>query len=118
MTAALQDERGLYLVFERLEGRTLDELIAEQKLLPLSEVKRVLGPVCAALAYAHERGVVHRDLKPGNVMLLKDGGVKVLDFGISRHAALTGKAAVTTQSFRSMILPGFRSRCTTPRACA
>ncbi len=93
-----QDERGLYLVFERLEGRTLDELITEQKLLPLTEVKRVLGPVCAALAYAHERGVVHRDLKPGNIMLLKDGGVKVLDFGISRHAALSGKAAVTTQS--------------------
>ena len=93
-----QDERGLYLVFERLEGRTLDELIEEQKNLPLTEVNRVLGPVCAALAYAHARGVVHRDLKPGNVMLLKDGGVKVLDFGISRHAALSGKAATTTQT--------------------
>ncbi len=93
-----QDERGLYLVFERLEGRTLDELIAEQGLLPLSEVKRVLGPVCAALAYAHARDVVHRDLKPGNVMLTKDGGVKVLDFGISRHAALKGKSAATTQT--------------------
>ncbi len=93
-----QDERGLYLVFERLEGRTLDELITEQKMLPLSEIKRILGPVCSALAYAHGRGVVHRDLKPGNVMLLKDGGVKVLDFGISRHAALSGKAATTTQT--------------------
>lgn len=92
-----QDERGLYLVFERLEGRTLDELIAEQKLLPLSEIKRVLGPVCAALTYAHAHDVVHRDLKPGNVMLTTDGGVKVLDFGISRHAALRGNAA-TTQS--------------------
>jgi len=96
--AVEQDERGLYLVFERLEGRTLDELITEQKILPLSEIKRVLGPVCAALAYAHGRGVVHRDLKPGNVMLTKDGGVKVLDFGISRHAALGGKAATTTQT--------------------
>ena len=93
-----QDERGLYLVFERLEGRTLDELIAEQKILPLSEAKRVLGPVCSALAYAHAHDVVHRDLKPGNVMLLKDGGVKVLDFGISRHAALRGKPATTTQT--------------------
>jgi len=96
--AVEQDERGLYLVFERLEGRTLDELIAEQKRLPLSEIKRVLGPVCSALAYAHAHDVVHRDLKPGNVMLLKDGGVKVLDFGISRHAALSGKAAATTQT--------------------
>jgi tetratricopeptide (TPR) repeat protein len=96
--AVEQDERGLYLVFERLEGRTLDELITEQKILPLSEAKRILGPVCAALSYAHEHDVIHRDLKPGNVMLLKDGGVKVLDFGISRHAALSGKAATTTQS--------------------
>ena len=97
--AVEQDERGIYLIFERLEGRTLDELIAEQKLLPLLEIKRVLGPVCAALAYAHEHDVVHRDLKPGNIMLTTDGGVKVLDFGISRHAALQGaKTATTTQS--------------------
>jgi tetratricopeptide (TPR) repeat protein len=96
--AVEQDERGLYLVFERLEGRTLDELIAEQKILSLSEAKCILGPVCSALAYAHAHDVVHRDLKPGNVMLLKDGGVKVLDFGISRHAALSGKAATTTQT--------------------
>ncbi len=93
-----QDERGLYLVFERLEGRTLDELITEQTILPLSEAKRVLGPVCAALTYAHAHNVVHRDLKPGNVMLTKDGGVKVLDFGISRHTALRGKSATMTQT--------------------
>ncbi len=94
-----QDERGVYLVFERLEGRTLDELIAEQKLLPLDEVKRVLGPVCSALDYAHAHDVVHRDLKPGNIMLTKEGGVKVLDFGISRHAALRGgKSSTTTQT--------------------
>jgi tetratricopeptide (TPR) repeat protein len=94
-----QDERGVYLVFERLEGRTLDELIAEQKRLPLDEIKRVLGPVCSALDYAHAHDVVHRDLKPGNIMLTKEGGVKVLDFGISRHAALRGgKSATTTQT--------------------
>ncbi len=93
--AVEQDERGLYLVFERLEGRTLDELLAEKKRLPLTEIKRVLGPVCSALAYAHAHDVIHRDLKPANVMLTKDGGVKVLDFGISRHAALRGKAATT-----------------------
>lgn len=97
--AVEQDEAGVYLVFERLEGRTLDEVIAEKKALPLAEVKKVLGPVCDALIYAHGRDVIHRDLKPGNVMLTSAGAVKVLDFGISRHAALRGgKAAATTQT--------------------
>jgi tetratricopeptide (TPR) repeat protein len=90
----IEDERGLYLIFERLEGRTLDVVLAERKRLPLSEIKMIFKQVCAALDYAHARDVVHRDLKPANVMLT-EGGVKVLDFGISRHAARAGKAATT-----------------------
>jgi len=91
----IEDERGLYLIFERLDGRTLDQVIGNQKPLPLSEIKRVLKPVCEALEYAHGQDVVHRDLKPSNIMLTGDGGVKVLDFGISRHAARAGKATTT-----------------------
>ena len=90
----VEDERGLYLIFERLEGRTLDAVLADRKRLPLAEIKRVLKPVCEALDYAHARNVVHRDLKPSNVMLT-DAGVKVLDFGISRHAARAGSFATT-----------------------
>jgi tetratricopeptide (TPR) repeat protein len=90
----IEDDRGLYLIFERLEGRTMDVVLAERKRLPLSEIKAILKQVCAALEYAHARDVVHRDLKPSNVMLT-EGGVKVLDFGISRHAARAGKAATT-----------------------
>jgi tetratricopeptide (TPR) repeat protein len=90
----IEDDRGLYLIFERLEGRTLDVVLAEKKRLPLSEVKDVLKQVCEALEYAHGRDVVHRDLKPSNVMLTA-AGVKVLDFGISRHAARAGKANTT-----------------------
>jgi eukaryotic-like serine/threonine-protein kinase len=90
----IEDDRGLYLVFERLQGRTLDVVLAEKKRLPLSEIKDVLKPVCEALDYAHGHDVVHRDLKPSNVMLTDDG-VKVLDFGISRHAARAGKANTT-----------------------
>jgi serine/threonine protein kinase len=90
----IEDERGLYLIFERLEGRTLDVVLAERKRLPLSEIKDLLRQVCAALDYAHARDVVHRDLKPSNVMLT-DAGVKVLDFGISRHATRSGKAQTT-----------------------
>jgi tetratricopeptide (TPR) repeat protein len=90
----IEDERGLYLIFERLEGKTLDVVLGERKRLPLNEVRDVLKPVCDALTYAHGRDVVHRDLKPSNVMLTAEG-VKVLDFGISRHAARAGKAATT-----------------------
>ncbi|MDE2511132.1 MAG: protein kinase, partial [Elusimicrobia bacterium] len=91
----IEDDRGLYLVFERLQGRTLDQVIAGGRPMPFAEVKRVLKPVCEALTYAHDRDVVHRDLKPSNVMLTLEGGVKVLDFGISRHAAQAGNAATT-----------------------
>lgn len=91
----VEDERGLYLVFERLNGRTLDQIVWEKKRLPLDEVKRILKPVCEALEYAHSQDVVHRDLKPANIMLTAEGGVKVLDFGISRHAARAGKASTT-----------------------
>jgi tetratricopeptide (TPR) repeat protein len=91
----VEDERGLYLVFERLEGRTLDEVISEKGRLPLSEIKRILKPVCDALEYAHARDVVHRDLKPSNIMLQVGGAVKVLDFGISRHASRAVAKAVT-----------------------
>ena len=90
----VEDERGLYLIFERLEGRTLDVVLAEKKRLPLSEIKDIMKHVCEALEYAHAHDVVHRDLKPSNVMLT-DGGVKVLDFGISRHSVRAGKAATT-----------------------
>jgi len=101
------------LVFERLEGRTLDQVIADRGRLPTAEIKRVLEPVCDALEYAHARGVVHRDLKPANVMLLTGGGVKMLDFGISRRAA--GKAAVT-QSVVGTPHYMARSRSTAPSA--
>lgn len=85
--AVVEDEGGVCLVFERLKGRTLDEILAHSGRLDLAETKRILRPVCDGLDYAHARGVVHRDLKPANVMLLDDGSVKLLDFGISSHAA-------------------------------
>jgi len=75
---------GPYLILELLEGETLAARIAAGT-LPVPEVVRIGTEVARALAHAHERGVVHRDLKPGNVFLCRDGAVKVLDFGLS-HA--------------------------------
>lgn len=75
---------GLYLVFEFLSGKTLQQILAERRRLPWVELKAVLRPVCAALDFAHARGFVHRDLKPSNIMVGRDGTVKVMDFGIAR----------------------------------
>ncbi|MFH1723382.1 MAG: protein kinase [Elusimicrobiota bacterium] len=82
----LEDGGNLYLVFEYVEGRTIDELLASRKRLGLKEAQYVLRGVCNALEYAHKKGVVHRDLKPSNIMVDKDGIVKVMDFGIARQA--------------------------------
>ena len=73
-----------YLVMELLEGRTLESVIRDGPPLPLLEKTRILMEVAEGLRYAHANGVVHRDVKPANVMLLEGGGVKILDFGIAR----------------------------------
>ena len=73
-----------YLVFEFIEGRTVEALLRERGRLDLRETRSILEPVCLALEFAHARGIVHRDLKPANVMITTLGQVKVMDFGIAR----------------------------------
>jgi len=77
-------EHGPYLVLEMLRGQTLAQR-QEQGPLVLREALRIGVEVAKGVAHAHEQGVVHRDLKPGNVLLCEDGQVKVLDFGLA-HA--------------------------------
>ncbi|WP_309649715.1 protein kinase domain-containing protein [Nocardioides sp.] len=72
-----------FLVMELVEGSTLSGVLADGP-LPVAESARILARVAEALAYAHGRGVVHRDVKPGNVLLGDDGRVKLADFGIAR----------------------------------
>ena len=79
------DEDGLpYIVMEYLDGEPLDKLIREREPLHLSAKVDIIEQVCAALAYAHLQGMIHRDVKPGNVIVQRDGLVKLLDFGIAR----------------------------------
>jgi tetratricopeptide (TPR) repeat protein/predicted Ser/Thr protein kinase len=73
-----------FLVMELLEGRSLQEVIRDGPPLSLFEKVSVLLQVAEGLRFAHEQGVVHRDVKPSNVMLLNDGGARILDFGIAR----------------------------------
>lgn len=82
----VEDEAGLYLVFEHVEGRTVHDLLQEKRRLSLREAKAVMKQVCSALDFAHRHNVVHRDLKPSNIMITEQGQAKVMDFGISRHA--------------------------------
>lgn len=73
-----------FLVMEYLESRSLAQLMAAGVLLPPHEVARIGAQLASALTAAHNAGVVHRDVKPGNVLLAEDGEVKLTDFGISR----------------------------------
>lgn len=81
------DDGVHYIVMEHVEGRTLADVIGEEGALPPGSAATIAVDVCRALASAHEKGMVHRDVKPGNVLLASDGGVKVTDFGIARVAS-------------------------------
>ena len=82
------EEEGLqYIAMEYLSGYTLENFIKKKKELNYRIVAKVIMQVCAALNYAHQKGIVHRDVKPANIMLLEDFAVKVMDFGIARLTA-------------------------------
>ena len=78
-----------YLAMEYLEGVDLREYCGKEELLPLRKVLYIVSEVALALDHAHSHGVIHRDIKPGNIMLLKTGKVKVTDFGIAKAISST-----------------------------
>ncbi len=75
-----------YLVLEYVDGASLQAVLAKKRKLGLDSALAIAIGICAALEHAHERGVVHRDVKPTNVLLAKTGVVKVIDFGIAHRA--------------------------------
>ncbi|WP_299537281.1 serine/threonine-protein kinase [uncultured Streptomyces sp.] len=77
-------EDRLYLVMELVEGRSLGDLLNSQESVHPEQVARIAGEAAAGLAAAHRQGVVHRDIKPGNLMLDANGSVKIADFGIAQ----------------------------------
>jgi serine/threonine-protein kinase len=79
------EEAGIpFIAIQLVDGQNLGNLIAQRASIPLSLKLVYAVEACSAFAYAHKQGIVHRDIKPGNVMVSKDGTVKVVDFGIAR----------------------------------
>jgi Protein kinase domain len=78
---------NLFIVMELLEGDELRQLIARRTIATLEDKLPLMIQICEGLEYAHEKGVVHRDVKPGNIFVLRNGQVKILDFGIAQIAA-------------------------------
>src|SRR4029079_4946801 len=79
-----EDPSGPYIVMELIDGEDLATILRRSGTLPPRQVARIGAGVARALAAAPARGLVHRDVKPGNVLIGKDGQVKVVDFGIAR----------------------------------
>lgn len=73
-----------YIAMEFIQGTTLHELLAEQHILPSEDVIRYSRQICKGLDYAHSHGIVHRDVKPANIMITANGTVKIMDFGIAK----------------------------------
>jgi len=105
-----QTEGTGYLVLEYVPGQTLTERIAEGK-LELDEVLSIALQIAEAMAAAHECGVIHRDLKPGNIKITPDDKVKVLDFGIAKpvKADVSNEASTITQPSRIIGTPTYMS---------
>ncbi len=85
-----------YIVMEYVKGRTVASLLSDGNPVPIGEAVEITIGVLNALEYSHHEGIIHRDIKPGNVMLTPDGKVKVMDFGIAR--AIADSAATMTQT--------------------
>ena len=97
-TAEAETDEGVrpYIVMELIHGQTLRDMVHEDGALYPQRAMHIVSDLCDALDYSHKMGVVHRDVKPGNVMITSTGKVKVMDFGISR--VVDAPSAMTTTS--------------------
>src|SRR5262249_31402040 len=103
----------LVMELELLSGQTLGARLSAKPPLSVSEAVDIVRQAAAGVAAAHERGVVHRDLKPDNVFVTKTGVVKVLDFGIARALDETDRAAKLTAHGMTIGTPAYMA----PEVC-
>ena len=85
-----------YIVMEFVEGKTLREIVNKGERFALNRAVEITEGILIALQYSHKNGIIHRDIKPGNIMITDNGDVKVMDFGIARALADTGATMTST----------------------
>jgi tRNA A-37 threonylcarbamoyl transferase component Bud32 len=89
------EEQGtIYMAMELLEGTDLRELIEKKALTSIAQKLKIMEEICEGLAFAHGKGVTHRDLKPGNIHILPSGHVKIMDFGLARRSEDAARTSV------------------------
>jgi len=94
-----------YIVMEFLGGRDLEKVLKAHEPMTVSQKLDIAIQLCDGLAYAHDQGIVHRDIKPGNIRLLDDGTVKILDFGIAKFAMSSMTQSGTVMGTPSYMAP-------------
>ena len=90
------DGETFFIVMEYLDGQSLRERIEETGSLPVERSVQIMFDVCEALAYAHDQGIIHRDIKPDNIMVLRGGRAKIMDFGLASIVYETGMTQTGT----------------------
>ncbi|MBQ5327040.1 MAG: serine/threonine protein kinase, partial [Oscillospiraceae bacterium] len=90
-----------YIVVEYIDGIALKEYIDNRKVLTWQETVQFTGTILSAIGHAHDNGIIHRDMKPQNIMLLRDGTLKIMDFGIARLSTANQKT-VTDKAIGSV----------------
>ena len=88
--------RTVFIIMEYLEGASLESILRSQGIPPLSKTLQTLLQVCSGLMFAHEKGIIHRDIKPGNIFLQKSGVAKIVDFGLACAVGVKGERLVGT----------------------
>ncbi|MCC6637060.1 MAG: serine/threonine protein kinase, partial [Ignavibacteriaceae bacterium] len=84
LTRLVQNGEHYFIVMEYVEGMTLKEMLAKTGLLPEDRALPIFHKILRGLAYAHSQGIIHRDIKPGNIIIDKNGNPKITDFGIAK----------------------------------
>jgi eukaryotic-like serine/threonine-protein kinase len=87
-----------YIVMEYVDGRTLRDVLKSEGRLHPQRAMEMAADICSALDFSHRTGIVHRDIKPGNVMITRAGAIKVMDFGIARAVADNAATMTATQA--------------------